>query len=52
MPTLVLARAGGVPEPPGSQAPHGQCKGARPTLCSLAGPRGQSRGRTAPALSW
>lgn len=34
-----------------SQAPRGQCKGARPALRSRAGPRGRSRGRTAYALS-
>lgn len=43
--------AGGVLEPPVSQAPRGQCKGARPALCSRTGPRGRSRGRTAYALS-
>ena len=50
-PAPVPARAGGVLEPPVSQAPRGQGKGARPTLCSRAGPCSRSRGRTAYALS-
>ena len=50
-PAPVPARAGGVLEPPVSQAPRGQCKGARPTLCSRAGPCSRSRGRTAYAES-